>query len=159
MQFILLRKHICGRTASIGADRPNKFPNLHNGIQHQLVQLNMKLAQNVYKYRKGQQVKPRSKKILKNNGFIRARHQHTLHTRRLAVPLGEIASVVLHQCDACFPNTGGTNVICYPSGCSSRRHPRTFLVIGSLLSEGTLFPQSLQTSSHNQQTLPHFVMM
>jgi hypothetical protein len=51
MQLVVSCKHVRGGTASVGVDCPNKFPNLHNGVQRQLVQLDPELVQNVHEYR------------------------------------------------------------------------------------------------------------
>jgi hypothetical protein len=61
VQFIILHEDVNSRTATARTDHPYKLPNLNNGIQHQLVQLNSKFLQDLLQHRVRRHVKPHRK--------------------------------------------------------------------------------------------------
>jgi hypothetical protein len=95
MQLIVLCEYIYNQTATARSDCPDKFANLTDGIQRQLLQLNMKLAKDVREHWMGRHAKPNSKEIFKNNSFVYTRLRHQFHSRGPDVSLRKAACVVL----------------------------------------------------------------
>jgi hypothetical protein len=104
VQLIVLSEDIGSWTAPIGNDTLDKLTDLNDSIGRQMVQLQLKFAQDVHKDRMWWHTKPGSKKVFKDDSFICPRLWHGLHTERSAISLVEIASVTFHQPGAGFRN-------------------------------------------------------
>jgi hypothetical protein len=69
-QFLVMSENICNRTTASRSNNPEKFANLNDSIQCQLMQLYPKLAQNIQKDQVRRHTETSSKEIFEYHHFI-----------------------------------------------------------------------------------------
>jgi hypothetical protein len=79
VQLIVMSENICSRMTTAGSNSRYELANLDDSIRRQLMQLHMKLAQNIHKDWMWWHAKPSSKKILEHHSFVHPRIKNRLH--------------------------------------------------------------------------------
>jgi hypothetical protein len=95
VQLIVMSKNIYSGMTSARSNNLDKFANLNNSIQHQLMQLYSEFAQNIHKNWMRWHVKPSNKKILEHRSFVHSRIRNRFCTRRSVISFQKIAGVTL----------------------------------------------------------------
>jgi hypothetical protein len=97
VQLVVMSENVCSRMTSARDNSPDKLANLNDSIWCQLMQLHLKLAQNIQKDRVQSHMKTRSEEIFEHHRFIFMRIWNGLCTKRSAISFQKVTSETLQR--------------------------------------------------------------